>query len=43
MITRGLTLVDTKQCTVLPHITASVFMNDDEYGLIRTMRSGWRG
>ena len=21
------------QCTVLPHITASVFINDDEYGL----------
>jgi thiamine phosphate synthase YjbQ (UPF0047 family) len=21
------------QCTVLPHITASVFINDDEHGL----------
>jgi thiamine phosphate synthase YjbQ (UPF0047 family) len=33
MIKRGLTLVNAKQCTVLPHITASAFINDDEYGL----------
>ena len=33
MITRGLTLVNAMQCTVLPHITASVFINDDESGL----------
>ena len=26
-------LVNAKQCTVLPHITASVFINDDECGL----------
>jgi hypothetical protein len=26
---RGLTLVNAMQCTVLPHITASVFINDD--------------
>ena len=26
-------LVDAMQCTVLPHITASVFTNDDEPGL----------
>ena len=26
---RGLTLVDAKQCTVLPHIAASVFINGD--------------
>jgi thiamine phosphate synthase YjbQ (UPF0047 family) len=28
-----LTFVNAKQCTVLPHITASVFINDDESGL----------
>lgn len=33
MIKRGLTLVNAMQCTVLPHITASVFINDDERGL----------
>ena len=33
MIKRGLTLVYAMQCIVLPHITASVFINDDEYGL----------
>jgi hypothetical protein len=33
MIKRGLTLVDAVQYTVLPHITASVFINDDESGL----------
>jgi thiamine phosphate synthase YjbQ (UPF0047 family) len=33
MTKRGLTLVNAMQCTVLPHITASVFINDDEYGL----------
>jgi hypothetical protein len=33
MIKRGLTLVNAMQCTVLPHITASVFINDDESGL----------
>ena len=33
MMKRILTLVNAKQCTVLPHITASVFINDDEYGL----------
>ena len=32
MIKRGLTLVAAKQCTVLPHIAASVFINDDESG-----------
>ena len=30
---RVLTLVNAKQCTVLPHIAASVFINDDEPGL----------
>jgi len=30
---RALTLVNAMQCTVLPHITASVFINDDESGL----------
>ena len=30
---RVLTLVNAKLCTVLPHITASVFINDDESGL----------
>ena len=30
---RGLTLANAKQCIVLPHITASVFINDDETGL----------
>ena len=29
----GLCLVNAMQCTVLPHITASVFINDDESGL----------
>jgi len=29
MIKRGFTLVNAVQCTVLPHITASVFINDD--------------
>jgi hypothetical protein len=29
MIKRALTLVNAMQCTVLPHITASVFINDD--------------
>jgi secondary thiamine-phosphate synthase enzyme len=29
----GLCLVNATQCTVLPHITASVFINDDESGL----------
>jgi len=29
----GLTLVNAMQCIVLPHITASVFINEDEYGL----------
>jgi secondary thiamine-phosphate synthase enzyme len=33
MIKWALTLVNAKQCAVLPHITASVFINDDEYGL----------
>jgi thiamine phosphate synthase YjbQ (UPF0047 family) len=33
MIKRALTLVNAMQCTVLPHITASVFINDDETGL----------
>ena len=33
MIKRVLTLVNAMQCTVLPHITASVFINDDESGL----------
>ena len=28
-----MTLVNAMQCTVLPHITASVFINDDERGL----------
>ena len=28
MIKRALALVDAKQCSVLPHITASVFIND---------------
>jgi hypothetical protein len=28
MIKRGLTLVNAMQCTALPHITASVFIND---------------
>jgi thiamine phosphate synthase YjbQ (UPF0047 family) len=28
-----LNLVNAKQCTVLPHITTSVFINDDERGL----------
>jgi thiamine phosphate synthase YjbQ (UPF0047 family) len=28
-----LTPVNATQCTVLPHITASVFINDDERGL----------
>jgi thiamine phosphate synthase YjbQ (UPF0047 family) len=30
MIRRGLTLENAMQCPVLPHITASVFINDDE-------------
>jgi thiamine phosphate synthase YjbQ (UPF0047 family) len=30
---RALTLVNAMQCTVLPHITASVFINDDGSGL----------
>ena len=30
---RALVLVNAMQCTVLPHITASVFINDDESGL----------
>jgi hypothetical protein len=29
----ALTLVNAMQCTVLPHITPSVFINDDERGL----------
>jgi thiamine phosphate synthase YjbQ (UPF0047 family) len=29
----ALILVNAMQCTVLPHITASVFINDDERGL----------
>jgi hypothetical protein len=29
MTQRGLTLVNAMQCIVLPHITASVFINDD--------------
>ena len=29
MIKRVLTLVNAVQCTVLPHIAASVFINDD--------------
>jgi thiamine phosphate synthase YjbQ (UPF0047 family) len=33
MTKRALTLVNAKQCTVLPHIAASVFINDDESGL----------
>jgi secondary thiamine-phosphate synthase enzyme len=33
MIKRALTLANAMQCPVLPHITASVFINDDEYGL----------
>ena len=33
MIKRGLTLVNAMQWTVLPHIAASVFINDDERGL----------
>jgi thiamine phosphate synthase YjbQ (UPF0047 family) len=33
MIERVLTLVNARQCTALPHITASVFLSDDEYGL----------
>jgi hypothetical protein len=33
MIKRVLTLVNAMQCIVLPHITASVFINDDESGL----------
>jgi thiamine phosphate synthase YjbQ (UPF0047 family) len=33
MIRRGLTLVNAVQCTVLPHITSSVFINDHESGL----------
>jgi thiamine phosphate synthase YjbQ (UPF0047 family) len=33
MIKRAFTLVNAMQCTVLPHITASVFINDDESGL----------
>lgn len=32
-IKRALTPVNAMQCTVLPHITASVFINDDERGL----------
>ena len=28
-----MTLVNAVQCIVLPHITASVFINDDESGL----------
>jgi secondary thiamine-phosphate synthase enzyme len=32
-IQEGLCLVNAMQCTVLPHITASVFINDDERGL----------
>jgi hypothetical protein len=30
---KALVLVNAMQCTVLPHITASVFINDDEGGL----------
>jgi hypothetical protein len=30
---RALTMVNAMQCTVLPHIAASVFINDDERGL----------
>ena len=33
MIKRALTLVNAVQYPVLPHITASVFINDDESGL----------
>jgi thiamine phosphate synthase YjbQ (UPF0047 family) len=33
MIKRVLTPVNAKQCPALPHITATVFINDDEYGL----------
>ena len=30
---KALVLVNAMQCTVLPHIMASVFINDDERGL----------
>ena len=33
MTRRALSLVNAMQCTVLPRITASVFINDDESGL----------
>jgi thiamine phosphate synthase YjbQ (UPF0047 family) len=33
MIKRVLTLANAMQCTVLPHFTASVFINDDKSGL----------
>ncbi|MHC4435249.1 MAG: hypothetical protein ACYTBS_25730 [Planctomycetota bacterium] len=29
---KALTLSNAMQCTVLPHITASAFINDDERG-----------
>jgi hypothetical protein len=32
MMKRVLTHVNAMQCTVVPHITASVFINDDERG-----------
>jgi len=37
---KALVLVNATQCTVLPHITASVFINDDERGL-RTDYEKW--
>ena len=44
MIKRVLTLVNAKQGTVLPHITASVFINDDagpRTGCRRAPKAAW--
>jgi hypothetical protein len=42
---KGLTLVDAMQCTALPHITASLFINNDERVCTMITRCGsknWR-